>query len=91
MVSRVTAAFEKGSLDADSILLTAIPMGADRDTTGDIEDRRERLRNLIVFIRQNGVLSDLSQEVKLGLSNDAEMMAAAAALWEYLNTDDRMS
>lgn len=69
----------------------SIPMAADRDTTGDIDDRRERLRKLIAFVRQNGVLSDLSQEVKLSLANDAEVIAAAAALWEYLNTDERMA
>lgn len=60
------------------------------DIGSTLADRALRLRALITFIRQNGLLETLDQPCLRGLSTHSEIVAAAQSLWNYQNDDRRM-
>lgn len=50
-----------------------------------LSDRLAKLKDLMVFIQQNGVLSLLPQASRRRLSSQAERVKAALDLWDYQN------
>lgn len=54
-----------------------------------LPERRKRLENLIHFVRQMGLLDDISQVVRRQLAEDATMLAIGMELSDLLSTRSR--
>lgn len=64
---------------------------SEMDITHSLADRRLRLQSLNHFIQNNGQLDQISLDGRHRLANDIQIIAAANALWDHLNEEDRMS
>lgn len=56
------------------------------DLRAQLADRLAKARTLIDFVARNGMLAKLSQSARRQLCSDGEKLAAAAALWQHVNT-----